>query len=95
MGDMADYFLEQVWDEEDARLDYRMGHMSTEEAFERGIIDEFGAEYHHGRNFTASGGSKTCRCCGTRGLVWGQHKGKWRLFEGQKIHKCLQNPLKD
>ena len=44
MGDMADDFLDDVMDMEDARLDYRTGLMSDEEAYERGIIDELGFE---------------------------------------------------
>ena len=92
MGDMADYYLQEVWDEEDARLDYIMGGMTLEEAYERGIVDEFGALHSP---IAGSPASKTCRCCGRRGLQWGQHQGKWRLFEGQKLHNCPQNPLKD
>ncbi|AUR87550.1 hypothetical protein NVP1101O_139 [Vibrio phage 1.101.O._10N.261.45.C6] len=42
MGDMADYFLSQIIDEEGARDDYVSGFMSQEEAFERGFIDHQG-----------------------------------------------------
>ena len=44
MGEMADFELDEVLDEEDAREDYRAGRMTKEEAFERGIIDELGYE---------------------------------------------------
>jgi len=44
MGDMADYALEEVMDEEDARTDYRLGYMSLEDALYRGILNEFGGE---------------------------------------------------
>jgi len=38
---------------------------------------------------------KTCRCCGRKGLQWGQRNGKWRLFDNRGIHVCKVNPLKD
>jgi len=44
MGEMADFELDEVLDEEDAREDYRSGVMSKDEAFARGIIDELGYE---------------------------------------------------
>jgi len=44
MGEMADYELENVMDDEDALLDYRTGVMSIEDAFNRGLIDELGRE---------------------------------------------------
>lgn len=37
---------------------------------------------------------KTCRCCGKKGLRWGQYNGKWRLFEGGELHACPVNPLR-
>ena len=44
MGEYAEYFLEDVMEMESARLDYRLGDMAQEEAYERGIIDEMGFE---------------------------------------------------
>jgi hypothetical protein len=44
MGEMADAALNEVMDMEDLRHDYRMGQVSTEEAYDAGIIDEHGAE---------------------------------------------------
>ena len=44
MGDMADFALDEVFDEEEAREDFRQGKMDQVEAFERGIIDEQGYE---------------------------------------------------
>ena len=38
---------------------------------------------------------KTCRCCGISFLTWGVYEGKWRLFEGKKLHVCPVNPLLD
>ena len=33
---------------------------------------------------------KTCRHCGMSNLTWGMHNGKWRLFDGNNLHTCLQ-----
>ena len=44
MGEMADFELDDIMDEEDARTDYRRGEMSKDDAYERGIINEFGGE---------------------------------------------------
>ena len=88
MGEMADDFLDGVMHMEDLRLGYRMGQMSSSEAFECGIIDEDGCEPYP---IT----TKKCRCCGEGNLRWGNYKGKWRLFGPQGLHNCPKNPLKD
>lgn len=44
MGEMADFFLDEVMDMEDLRLDWLHGQMTDEEAYEAGIIDELGHE---------------------------------------------------
>lgn len=44
MGEMADMALEHVLDEEFSRIDYVMGDMSQQEAYDRGYIDELGYE---------------------------------------------------
>jgi len=97
MGDMADYFLEEVEDFECRRLDYKSGRISDEEAYDRGIIDEMGYEYIPGVSTGKAGSldnqSKTCRSCGTARLHWGKHKGKWRLFDLHGLHQCKVNPL--
>lgn len=46
---MADYALEEVMDEEDDRLDYRLGLMGDQEAYDKGIIDELGYDYRGGK----------------------------------------------
>jgi hypothetical protein len=28
-------------------------------------------------------------------LTWGDHEGKWRLFDGGSVHRCPVNPLRD
>lgn len=38
--------------------------------------------------------TKICRCCGTTGLFWIKHKGKWRLGDAKyRLHICPVNPL--
>jgi hypothetical protein len=44
MGEMADYFLQQVVEEECAREDFARGAMSLEDAFERGFVNSQGVE---------------------------------------------------
>ena len=44
MGEMADYELEEVMDNEEAILDFHTGHMDDQEAYDKGIIDELGYE---------------------------------------------------
>lgn len=39
--------------------------------------------------------SHSCRCCHKLGLKWGKYEGKWRLFEGDSLHVCPVNPLKE
>ena len=62
MGEMADFALEQVEFEEEARLDFRIGRMSHIEAFDRGIIDERGYE---DSAYNGWHPVKTCRYCKT------------------------------
>jgi len=55
MSDMADMALDAVMDDEEARLEYHTGHMSTIDAFERGLVDELGFEPNaHTRNYAMS-----------------------------------------
>jgi hypothetical protein len=44
MGDMADDFLDQTIDTEDARSAFHHGELSLEEAYDLGIVDETGSE---------------------------------------------------
>lgn len=89
MGDMADYVNEQIEQEYNDRDAWRRGELSWEEAYDRGVVDETGAEYCSGIKVV------TCRCCGVGGLYWKQVKGKWRLFSEGYIHKCSVNPLRE
>jgi hypothetical protein len=45
--------------------------------------------------FKSNPSDKVCRYCGEGGLRWENIKGKWRLFDGNEIHRCPVNPLKD
>ena len=88
MGDMADYYNEQIETEEEFRSDYGAGGMDPIEAFELGIIDERGFEYG------TEGIVKFCRCCKKGNLHWGLNLKKWRLFEEDgAIHDCPAVPL--
>lgn len=86
---MADFYNEQVEEMEFQRSNYRAGGMSDIEAYEKGIIDEFGYEH-----FDTTNKKKTCRCCQTENLHWASREGKWFLFDDKGLHKCKVNPLK-
>lgn len=98
MGEMADYTNETGFDaacyEQDV-LD--SGDMDL--AFEMGLVDSFGGIDMRtppgliGFMRETRAASKTCRCCGTNGLKWGNVGGKWRLFDGDELHHCPVNPL--
>lgn len=92
MGEMADFALDEVWDDGSARLVYRTGRMPVAEAYDRGLVDELGGEIgpQYGAKIPAP---KTCRCCGKTGLHWKKHRGGWRLFDHKKIHDCPVHPL--
>lgn len=90
MGEFADYALEEIYDEDEARFDFRRGFITIEEAYQRGIVDDLGYEFgHQVIQF------RTCRCCGKTGLRWGKSGDKWRLFDGPNIHMCPENPLNE
>lgn len=42
MGDGADMALDAIEDDEEERLNYLIGKMTYQEAYEKGIIDELG-----------------------------------------------------
>lgn len=86
-GDMADFALDQVMDEEDLRLDFRLGLLSSQEAYDNGIIDELGFEGGKGSPF------KVCKHCGQTDLVWGKSNGKWRLchYSSGNVHTCKEH----
>jgi len=91
MGEMADWFLEQVMDMEELREDYRAGFMTDIEAYEAGIIDEQGHYLGYGVGYDRT---RMCRYCGKRGLLWGRDGKRWRLFEvcdhSYHVHTCLK-----
>jgi hypothetical protein len=89
MGDMADYCNECIFDNEEALGDYYAGHMTHGEAYDRGIIDEFGFVGNPGLGPI----SKTCKFCQQQGLSWGKINGNWRLVDNGKLHICPVNPL--
>ena len=44
MGEMADFALEEMLDDWEARTEYRIGYMDLVEALDRGVVNEFGEE---------------------------------------------------
>jgi hypothetical protein len=85
MSEFADYFLEEVENEEEARLNFRTGKLSNEEAYDRGIIDELGFEIGSGLTY------KSCKWCNKSGLHWVETKMGWRLAEqDNKLHTCVE-----
>jgi hypothetical protein len=36
-----------------------------------------------------------CRHCGSKNVSWARDGRKWRLFEGDCMHVCTVNPLKE
>jgi len=88
MGDMADFTLDAVFDEEERRMEYFAGRMTIEDAYEQGFVDELGGEV-----CCAGVVSRTCRCCGKGGLRWVKDGDRWRLYDGESIHVCPVNPL--
>jgi hypothetical protein len=71
--------------------------MSTQEAMECGVLDEYGA-LPHGSTWPTRNRSRpaaaTCRCCGETGLRWMQHDGKWMLGNNGSLHECPVNPYR-
>ena len=83
---MADFALDDVMDEEDLRLEYRMGHMHPQDAYDNGIIDELGYEISY---VPTKVRLMACRYCGEKGLHWECAEGKWRLYTPQgDLHSC-------
>lgn len=85
MGDMADYALEMCGDFEALVMAYGDGDIADYEAYDYGIIDEYGAQPN-------SVSTKTCKHCGQPGLRWFKDKlGGWRLFNAfNEVHHCKQ-----
>jgi hypothetical protein len=81
---MADFALDQVMDAEDDRLEYLLGFITDEDAYELGIIDE--------RGYMPRGGyspPKVCKHCGTQNLHWAHSQQGWRLADAKgNIHTC-------
>jgi len=91
MGDMADYAIDMALDQMARTEGYRSGNMSIEEAIDAGIVDEQG---HEMSPYSGTITTRTCRCCGKERLRWVLMEGKWRLYEGERLHDCKVNPLR-
>ena len=87
MGEMADMAIEETLTHADMveagryeEAGYRSGHSSVP------VVSPL-----HGPPRT-----KTCRCCGETGLIWMEHRDRWRLGKlGGGLHDCPVNPLRD
>lgn len=91
MGEMADWILDQLMDDEDDRFLYRMGGMSHAEAYDSGIIDELGW-YSHQPMVLGKPAMKTCKHCGKTGLHWKDTGSGWRLATADdELHTCAQH----
>lgn len=94
MGEMSDFELDKVFDEEENLLKWKLGAISFDEAFNAGIIDELG----YGNDIrTFENDVKACKYCGKTGLKWKIEKKdkKYRLFDGEKIHRCEKVKLQN
>ncbi len=87
MGDMADYYLDLGFNDDQLIEEYHAGRISQPEAYEMGLIDEQGYEYQYQRS------TKTCRCCGSVNLHWEMVDGKWLLHDNEGVHNCPVNPF--
>jgi len=89
MGDMADYLLENIYDEYDPwEREFGIPSDVRLDGFDNLMMNEDGS-------FVGPRGSartKTCRCCGTTELVWGRHGGRWLLHDSNGVHQCPTNP---
>ena len=89
MGEMADWVNEQVEDEEDLRLEFHVGTLSDQEAFDAGIIDERGYERigYERILFIKEVGPGACPICG--GKTHLVEKGQFGPFYGcDSFPKC-------
>jgi hypothetical protein len=102
MGEYADYALDDAWEDWEVLQKYREGNMNLAEAYDAGIIDEFGAEIGDSRlpgrtvtNVTRRSRGKpsvnfSCKYCGETNLKWKSTGGSWRLHNGSNLHTCQE-----
>jgi hypothetical protein len=84
MGIHADDLTDQCLDFEEDVSAHFSGHLSVEEAQDKGVLDENGAYYSPGYKRAIS-----CKYCGQGPFVWGQTERGWRLFHGDgTVHMC-------
>ena len=104
MGDMADFALDNGWDEWEAFDDYSSGKISMEDALDQGIInhyggvDQFPRTYGRGKCFQEVIQKRvTCKFCQEHGLLWNeQPDSTWRLINPQgEIHSCAAHSEND
>lgn len=84
MGDHADDAMNDAMDWEDARTDYVTGSSTFDEAYDAGVIDEYGVIYKP----VPSKSLGTCRYCHKPNLEWRDTQWGKRLFDDGKPHTC-------
>lgn len=85
MGEFAGYAIDEAIDAENDRWLYRQGVMNDDDAFDLGVIDNYG-QYNHVPMSPPVG--KACKYCGLPGLSWMQTEAGWRLGNGNVVHSC-------
>ena len=98
MGDGADDALDRMMDMDELQCRYGTWEEACEAGVEEELYDYDGSRYPNvfdgrGAFERREENTKTCRCCGTGGLHWSKHNGKWRLCDINGIHQCTANPL--
>ena len=85
---MADDFLDYILTEYDPwEAEFGIPSDTRISGFDNVMMTEDGSFVGPRRATT-----KTCRCCGTTGLTWGQHEGRWLLHDNNGVHQCPKNP---
>jgi hypothetical protein len=92
MGEMADMAISDSLDDWELYSDWARGKVSTETAFDAGIIDELGYEIW---STQMPERAKTCKHCGKPGLYWKKVGSMWRLHDEKgAAHECMAHPSK-
>lgn len=86
MGEFANYAIDDVFEMECLRQDYRFGDIPPEDAYDLGIVDEHGTEISSRPYRRKVCGKGPCPICGS---VTTLRAGKFGKFYGcSKFPKC-------
>lgn len=91
MSDMADFALDCACDDCEEYDNFMSGHYSAQEAYERGLTNEFGGEDRGSkgwntlftrRSVTVNKPVLKCRVCGSTEVYWDTYpSGKYFIFD--------------